>query len=329
MEEAEFPSRHLGLVSAFEAVHFAGRVHAVSKALQERGCVDAVLSLIYKCSFPGGFDCRTGECSESNRLFIVGPEKSESIQPFHAGQKKRIRSGSDHKMDPKDDKIDPKDDRVDLKDEAWENREKRCCIAVARDEAFSFFYQRSLENLERAGAQLCFFSPLRDPALPEAACGLYLPGGYPELHAAALEKNASMRASVREAVRNGLPTVAECGGFLYLGEELCDSGGHPYEMAGVFPGKASRQEKLVRFGYLELIPEDDSLLFQKGETVPAHEFHYWDSTCCGTDLIARKRSKNKTWRCGYATPGLYAAFPHLYLDQKKAERFVRACTNLS
>jgi cobyrinic acid a,c-diamide synthase len=100
-------------------------------------------------------------------------------------------------------------------------------------------------------------------------------------------------------------------------------------MAGVFPGKASRQEKLVRFGYLELLPEDDSLLFQKGETVPAHEFHYWDSTCCGTDLIARKRSKNKTWRCGYATPGLYAAFPHLYLDQKKAERFVRACTNLS
>lgn len=211
--------------------------------------------------------------------------------------------------------------------ETFDLKRTACCrIAVARDEAFSFFYQRSLENLERAGARLCFFSPLHDSDLPDHVDGLYLPGGYPELYAEVLEKNAAMRRAVREAVSGGLPTVAECGGFLYLGKTLCSEDGHPYEMAGVLPGSASGKERLVRFGYLELTQEKgDSLLFQEGETVTAHEFHYWDSDSCGEDLLARKKSKNQDWRCGFAGENLYAAFPHLYLNKKRAERFVRAC----
>lgn len=202
----------------------------------------------------------------------------------------------------------------------------RCRIAVARDEAFSFLYQRSLENLERAGAKLCFFSPLHDSTLPDAADGLYLPGGYPELYAHNLEKNAPMRRAVREAVLGGLPTVAECGGFLYLGERLNSEDGQSYQMAGALPGRAERKEKLVRFGYLELTQEKgDSLLFREGESVTAHEFHYWDSDRCGEDLLAGKRSKNRTWRCGYVRENLYAAFPHLYMNEVRAERFVEAC----
>ena len=200
-----------------------------------------------------------------------------------------------------------------------------CRIAVARDEAFSFLYQRSLDNLEQAGAKLCFFSPLHDASLPDGTDGLYLPGGYPELHAAALEENRSMRRAVRQAVQSRMPTVAECGGFLYLGERLSGEDGHLYEMVHALPGNARRKERLVRFGYLELIQDKgDSLLFREKEQIPAHEFHYWDSDCCGEDLAAQKRSKGQSWRCGYAGPNLYAAFPHLYLNRVRAQRFADA-----
>ncbi len=205
-----------------------------------------------------------------------------------------------------------------------------CRIAVARDEAFAFLYQRSLDNLERAGARLCFFSPLHDTCLPDGIGGLYLPGGYPELYASSLEQNQSMRRAVREAVQSGLPTVAECGGFLYLGQELCGPDSTPFRMAGVFGGTASNQGKLVRFGYLEILQDQgDSLLLREGESMTAHEFHYWDSTQNGNDLVAVKRSKNRTWRFGYASPVLYAGFPHICLDRVKAGRFVSACADRS
>ncbi len=199
-------------------------------------------------------------------------------------------------------------------------------LAVARDEAFCFAYGETLDALEAAGGTLRFFSPLEDAALPADACGLYLPGGYPELHAAKLSKNREMRRSIREAVEGGLPTVAECGGFLYLGQSLEDGSGQSWPMAGVLPGAAVRKQKLVRFGYAELTAEQDSLLLRRGEAVPVHEFHYWDSSCNGTDLTARKPLTGRSWTCGFAGENLYAAFPHLYFagHPELAERFVRA-----
>lgn len=199
-------------------------------------------------------------------------------------------------------------------------------LAIARDEAFCFTYAETLDTLKAAGAELCFFSPLRDPALPEGTCGLYLPGGYPELYAAQLSKNEEMRRAVREAVRREMPTVAECGGFLYLGRSLEDGDGQAYPMAGVLPGAAVRKQRLVRFGYAELTAEEDSLLFRRGETAPVHEFHYWDSTANGGDLTARKPLTGRSWKCGFVNGHLYAAFPHLYFAGRPAlaERFVRA-----
>ena len=295
LPEAEFPSRHLGLVRAAENRDFSRRVKRIGEFLQRCGCVDEVLSI-----------ARRG-CAgaDSSRKYQAA---SSSLDRTSAHAHYRLKADA-------------------LPDPAGDLPVSSCCrIAVARDEAFSFVYQRSLENLERAGAQLEYFSPIHDEMLPEGMDGLYLPGGYPELYAPLLEKNRSMLSAVRSAVRGGVPTVAECGGFLYLGEKLCADDGTWYRMAGVFDGWAARQERLVRFGYLELIQEKgDSLLFREGEPVAAHEFHYWDSDCCGEDLTARKRSKNQTWKCGYAGPDLYAAFPHLYLDAVRAERFVRAC----
>jgi len=199
-------------------------------------------------------------------------------------------------------------------------------VAVARDEAFCFAYAETLDALREAGASLRFFSPLGDAALPGDACALYLPGGYPELHAAGLAENADMRRAVRDAVAGGMPTVAECGGFLYLGQTLEDGGGRTYPMAGVLPGEAVRRERLVRFGYAELSAAGASMLFRPGEAAPVHEFHYWDSTENGDGLVARKPLTGRSWQCGFVNEHLYAAFPHLYFAGRPAlaRRFVRA-----
>lgn len=198
-------------------------------------------------------------------------------------------------------------------------------IAVARDEAFCFTYAETLDALRDAGAELLFFSPLHDEGIPEQACGLYLPGGYPELYAARLAENGAMLGAIRAAVEGGLPTVAECGGFLYLGRSLEGMDGAGYPMTGCLPGDGVRRNRLVRFGYAELAAETDSMLFRRGERVPIHEFHYWDSTDNGNGLTAVKPLTNRSWRCGFVGGRIYAAFPHLYFagSPRLAERFVQ------
>ena len=185
-------------------------------------------------------------------------------------------------------------------------------LAIASDQAFCFCYEETKEALRAAGAELVPFSPLTDTQLPENIGGLYLPGGYPELYANELAKNEPMRYAIRKTVENGMPTVAECGGFLYLGQHLEGSDGISYPMAGVLPGDGVRKEKLTRFGYAFLTAQNDSLLFSAGEQIPVHEFHYWDSTENGAAFLAQKPVTGRSWSCGFATPTLYAGFPHLY-----------------
>ena len=202
-------------------------------------------------------------------------------------------------------------------------------IAVARDSAFCFTYAETLDALREAGAEPVFFSPVRDAALPEGVCGLYLPGGYPELYAQALSENKTMRASIRQAVNAGLPTAAECGGFLYLGQSLEDAEGKSWPMAGVLPGAGVRAGRLVRFGYAVLTAKRDSMLFRAGENLPVHEFHHWDSTTNGTAFTARKNEKMQ-WECGFANENFYAGFPHLYwAGTPLPGRFVRAAERYS
>lgn len=184
-------------------------------------------------------------------------------------------------------------------------------IAIARDTAFCFTYAETLETLQESGAELCFFSPLQDTALPQCIGGLYLPGGYPELYAAQLSANASMRTAIKTAVESDLPTVAECGGFLYLNQTLESTDGTSYPMAGVLPGQGYKVGRLVRFGYATLTAYADSLLFAAGEKLPVHEFHHWDSTENGAAFTAAKVN-GRQWACGFANDHLYAGFPHLY-----------------
>lgn len=200
-------------------------------------------------------------------------------------------------------------------------------IAVAEDDAFCFTYLDNLELLEEMGAKLVPFSPLRDGHLPEAVSGLILSGGYPELHAKELGSNRSMRASVRKAVADGMPCIAECGGFLYLHRELEDTDGRFYPMAGVLDAKAYRTEKLSRFGYVTLTAEEDQLLGKAGTQIRGHEFHYWDSESCGESFHARKPAGRREWDCVHGTNTLYAGFPHLfyYSNLQVPHAFLRSC----
>lgn len=205
----------------------------------------------------------------------------------------------------------------------------RPTIAVARDEAFSFYYEETFEALERLGARLAFFSPLRDKDLPAGARGLYIGGGYPELHARELSENGAMLKAVREAIAGGMPTVAECGGFLYLHRELEDADGASWPMVGTLPGRAYRTDRLTRFGYVTLTARRDGLLARAKESLPAHEFHYWESERPGEAFYARKPQSTRGWDCVVSTPTLYAGFPHLYLAGRPqvARRFVEACAS--
>lgn len=182
-------------------------------------------------------------------------------------------------------------------------------IAVARDNAFCFLYEENLELLTSLGCEIVFFSPISDTALPGGIGGLYLCGGYPELHPEALSGNAAMLEAVNAAVRDGMPTIAECGGFLYLHDTLDN-----FPMAGIIHADAYRTNTLQRFGYATLHAKADNLLCGAGESIRAHEFHYYESTDSGADFIAEKPLSERNWPCVHATRTLYAGFPHLYFD---------------
>ena len=204
----------------------------------------------------------------------------------------------------------------------------RVRIAVAQDEAFCFTYAETLEAFRDAGAEVVFFSPLRDTALPENIGGLYLPGGYPELHARELSENTSLLREIKRKIESGLPTAAECGGFLYLGQSLTDAEGQSWPMVGVLPGEAKDAGRLVRFGYAALSADSDSMLFRAGESFPIHEFHHWDSTANGVALAAKKPVGGAAWRCGFINEHFYAGFPHLYwAGTPLPQRFAAAAEN--
>lgn len=200
-------------------------------------------------------------------------------------------------------------------------------IAVARDEAFCFYYKDNLEFLQKEGCSLVEFSPLRDRALPEDIQGVILGGGYPELYGKMLEANQSMRQSIRDAVLLGMPCLAECGGFLYLHEEMEDKEGTLRQMTGVIKGKAFDKGRLVRFGYIELESLEDGTYLPKGERIRGHEFHYWDSTDNGKTCLAVKPDRKRSWECIHMDGNLFAGYPHLhyYSNKSFARRFIEAC----
>lgn len=217
-------------------------------------------------------------------------------------------------------------------------------IAVAMDEAFCFYYEDNLRLLKKCGAKLQYFSPIHDTKLPEDCDAMLLGGGYPELYAKELSKNVSMLNAIKKAFKAGMPTVAECGGFMYLHtyiRNICDDNDeknnadtqnkadiqndmNKSKLVGALDGGCHFKGKLVRFGYIELAEKHSNFL-PLNEKIKAHEFHYYDSTDNGADCIATKPATGRSYDCVISHDNYWLGFPHLYYPSNPhfAESLVR------
>ncbi|MBN1904211.1 MAG: cobyrinate a,c-diamide synthase [Deltaproteobacteria bacterium] len=147
-------------------------------------------------------------------------------------------------------------------------------IAVARDNAFCFYYDDNFEILRNLGYDIVFFSPLRDTSLPENIKAIYLGGGYPELYADSLARNTDMRSAIKVESEKGTFIYAECGGLMYLGRTLTDINGTKHDMCGCMPYDTLMQGRLQSLGYTEITPMDNFLFLKKGKKQRGHCFHY-------------------------------------------------------
>lgn len=206
-------------------------------------------------------------------------------------------------------------------DEDNEKNGEGLTLAVAYDEAFCFYYRENLDMFEKRGVKLSFFSPVKDSCIPKDADGILLGGGYPENHLEELSGNRDMLSSVREVIEAGIPSLAECGGFMYLHKTIRCADGKEYGMAGVIDGECEYTGHLVRFGYMEIealadpgkdVDEAEEVLVgMKG-----HEFHYFDSSRNGETFVAKKPYKSVKWNCIVSGNNGIWGFPHFYYASK-------------
>ena len=207
-------------------------------------------------------------------------------------------------------------------------RTKVVKLAVARDEAFNFYYEENLELLEAYGAELICFSPLAGETLPKDVQGLYIGGGFPEEFAERLSQLDKVKTSIKEAIDNGMPTFAECGGFMYLCESMITSDKREHPMVGVLPGVISMTDQLAGFGYREVGGLNKNFLFDADEKVRGHEFHY--STYTSNEPMAaafETRGRTEIMNEGVVTKNLVAGYTHLHFAScpTLAEQWVNRC----
>ncbi|MFN0074828.1 MAG: cobyrinate a,c-diamide synthase [Chloroflexota bacterium] len=206
---------------------------------------------------------------------------------------------------------------------------QRLKIGVARDAAFSFYYAANLELLERHGADIVYFSPLDDESIPAGLSGIYLGGGYPEIHAARLADNTSMKESIRRVSASGLPIYAECGGMLYLARGLTDATGTRHQFVGLLEIEAEMESRRVALGYAEVTALQDSAILAQGTSARGHEFHwsrirevkttYTPAYCVTTSDGARDD--------GFVIGSIVASYVHLHFasQPRLVPRWLAAC----
>ena len=208
-------------------------------------------------------------------------------------------------------------------DVADEKNTQELTLAVASDEAFCFYYKDNLELFEKSGVKLKFFSPIADEKLPEECDGILIGGGYPENYLEDLSQNKSMLASIKNALDKGIPSLAECGGFMYLHKQITDMNGNSYEMVGSIDGNCHYAGHLVRFGYMEIEAINQSSkdvcdsrnrdeMLESLVGMRGHEFHYFDSSMNGDLFVASKPNKEKKWNCMIMRNNGIWGFPHFY-----------------
>ena len=202
-------------------------------------------------------------------------------------------------------------------------------VAIARDRAFNFYYQDNLDLLQQLGAELVPWSPLVDPSLPENIHGLYFGGGFPEVFAQELAANTAAMKSVQTAIQAGIPTYAECGGLMYLSEQIIDFDGKSWQMVGAIPTNAVMGSRLT-LGYRQATAVQDSPLVQAGNIVWGHEFHRSHLSIMPTQPLFQAQGYDESSAItpeGWRSPHLHASYIHLHFggNPEIATRFLQNC----
>jgi cobyrinic acid a,c-diamide synthase len=204
----------------------------------------------------------------------------------------------------------------------------RLRLAIARDQAFSFYYADNLDLLQAAGFELVEWSPMADTTLPKNIQGLYFGGGFPEVFATALSENQSMRDSVHAAIHSGMPTYAECGGLMYLCESIVDFTGIEYPMLGIIPSQAQMGKRLT-LGYRQATAQAATPLLFKEEVVWGHEFHRSSLVTGPAQPLYKMQNYDRTIRSveGWQKLRVHASYLHLHFGGKPhlLERFWQQC----
>ncbi|EGQ25232.1 cobyrinic Acid a,c-diamide synthase [Sporosarcina newyorkensis 2681] len=200
-------------------------------------------------------------------------------------------------------------------------------LAVAKDAAFNFYYEENLELLRAQGATLHFFSPLQNEEVPAVAQGLYIGGGFPEEFAEQLAANEKAKESIRNAISRGLPTLAECGGFMYLTEEIVDRQAQAFPMLGVIPGRVLMQDKRAALGYREITGMPGNFLIGEEEQAKGHEFHYSKYDGEHTSPAYFSKGRFRAQQEGYLHKNLIAGFTqfHFASNPQLVENWMKAC----
>ncbi len=323
-KERAVESRHLGLLLPSEIADLREKLGELATELEAHVNVGRLLELA-ECLGSPEFDSGMEKTDAS--------ENVEILRSFGITKKRENRECENH------------DGSVESVLAGSSSASVR--IAVARDEAFCFYYRENLELLRELGAELVYFSPLRDRKLPENMDGVLIGGGYPELHLEQLSSNYSLRTAILEAADSGMPIRAECGGFMYLGTGITAEDSamtepaqeepprdsmaleaaketRTYPMVGLHPGVFVRKGMTGRFGYVTLTSR------ATGKQIRAHEFHYYDCVDiedCGAYYLAEKPVGGKSWHCMVEKGNVLMGFPHLYYPSNPdfAKEFIAQC----
>ena len=321
------PERHLGLITAVENKSAAERISQAGALLEKHLDWEAFLrcsSLRATAGWSSGGrplglpvpDDRFGEESEAIQHVIPAPAEIRRGLANLCGGKagiyqfrsipESINRGSSPPIRHKTRRFG---DDISLAMPPCNDGKVAFRIGVARDEAFSFYYEDNFDLLREAGAELCFFSPLEDRQLPENLDLLYFGGGFPELYAERLSANQAMIEGVRRFYRDRGRIYAECGGLMFLAEFFCNAQGREYALAGLVPGKIRMTERLQNFGYKELETASKTFLFDPGKKLRSHEFHYsiWDGEGKYAPVY---RIGNRAE--GFVSERLIASYQHLH-----------------
>ena len=314
------PERHLGLVPGGEQIDSDALIAQMAAAVSARFDVGGIVGVAR-----GAAGARDGTAAPSAGSTAVGA-RDRTGEPAVGSTAVGVRARTGEPS--ADSHLGASDATVT----GPRRSAARPVIAVAHDEAFCFYYPENLELLIEAGAAVEFISPLRGELPGTGAAGVYLGGGYPELHGPALASNTGLWGALKDMHAADLPIYAECGGFMVLTAGLTDSDGHTWPMGGLLPGFARMSGKLAALGYRHATALRSNLLAEPRETLRGHEFRYssWvRDTHVADDTAAwhvkGTRGEVPNDAVGYARGNLLASYLHVHFGQRRelAERFVQ------